>query len=352
MYTWTQWKALVDAAYRTTAQNNAAIHRAVAAFVKGQITREVDRDLVLSKSYRNEYAAARVALAGYAVSEDLATIKTAVNRLITVDANRPAIANFVSDACQHAMDELNGGVTLYSALLLEAAIHIQQQVESLQGVHETYFQASDLAHDGALSIGSLPDGCSPRAMAYLKNAPALAEGVAYTAGDAVESNSRIYLCTVGGTISPGQLGDGLSTLTADAEETIDGVTFLYDSDVVDTYLELVSWSQMRPLKQANPSSTPVYAYGIDPVSQTFFALPQVDEDHKLCLEWMGVKRSFSGSDTVPFDEQCARAAAEFIRSHLAIKFGDSTQEAAIADGRYKEMLRRIAADWFARRAGI
>lgn len=349
--TWTAWKTLVAAAYRTTAPNAMGVYRAVAAYTKGQIIREVDRDIPLSRSYRDAYADLRLDLAGYAVTETHATIKTAVLRLLTVDAARPAIGNFLSDLVQQAMDELNAGVTLYDALVLEAAIHLQQQIDGLRGTHESYYKASDLGAQGAISQGLLPAGCSPQRMNFLRYAQALAEVAAYTAGEFVQSNQRIYEVVTGGTIGAGQLGAGLTSIDSTETETIDGVVFRYDGPVVDTPMLLVGWDRLRPLLQADPADDGAYVWAVDPVARAFFVHPQVDADHQLCLEWGGIKLSFAGTDEVPFGEQEARAAAEYVRSHLATKFGDSTQQAALADGRYKEALRRISADFLARQAG-
>jgi hypothetical protein len=349
--TWTAWKALVAVAYGTTAQNVAAFNRAVAAYTKGRITREVDRDIPLSRSYRDEYAALRVALAGFSTNQNHATTLAAVNRLITVDANRPAIANFISDSVQHAMDELAAGYSLYDNLLLEAIIHIQQQVEGLQAGHVTYYLTSDLGAEGVISRGRLPVDCMPGAMSLLPYAPALAEEVAYEAEDRVQSNQRIYEVVTGGTISTGELGTGLASTDSDETEEIDGVVFQYVQPVADTPLSYVEWDALRAASQVDSEACAGHVWSINPTVTEFFTHPQVDAEHQLRMEWAGIKRSFSGDDEVQFGEVEARAAAEYIRAHLAAKLEENQQQARLAEERYQQALRNLVADFNARRAG-
>lgn len=349
--TWSEWKTLVANAYHTTAPNAMAVYRACAAYTKGEILRQVDRDIPLSKSYRNDYAAARVALAPYVHTANHATTLTAVQRLLTVDAARAAISSLISDCVQQAMDELAAGNTLYNSLLLESAVQLQRQVECLRDGHETYYLASDVGSQGAISIGQLPDGCSPQRMSLLPYAQDLAEGVAYDVDDRVASNQRIYVVVTAGTIGAGQLGAGLTSTDEDETETIDGVGFQYAGPVVDTPLHLVGWDKFRVLQQADPDGASDFLWAISDNARKFFVHPAVDADHRLCLEWNGVKLSFANDDTVPFDETCARATAEFIRAHLAAKFEESGQQAALAEERHKEAVRRVAADCLNRRAG-
>jgi hypothetical protein len=349
--TWAQWKALVATAYGTTAQNNAAFNRAAAAYTKGRICREVDRDIPLSRSYRDEYAGLRVALAGFANAQNHAAVLAAVNRLITVDAARPAIANFISDSVQHAMDELAAGNTLYLQLLLEAAIELQQQCVCLRDSQQTFIASGSLTTDGSLSRGDLPAGCQPFAMSILPYAAALAEEIAYNVGDRVESNDRIYEVVTAGTISTGELGDGLSSTTDDETETIDGVEFEYVMDVVDTPLGLVEWEKSRALSQIDPDACASHVWGVNPTVTEFFCHPIVDSDHRLLLEWSGVKRSFVDGDEVLFDQTCARAAAEYIRAQLSAKFEENAQQAKLAEERWMQGVRRVVGDCHARRAG-
>jgi len=350
--TWAEWKDLVGEAYRSTSENNPSIYRAIAAFVKGQITREVDRDIPLSRSYRNDYAMLRVAFAGTSVTEDLATISPKVLRLLTVDANRAAIQNFISDSIQQAMDEINADVALYSAALLEAAIHIQEHVEAYQQGHETFYVDDDVSNVGAISLGQLPAGCIPEQMSFLKYAPALAESIAYSIDDLVASNQRIYKVVTAGTISAGQLGDGLTSTDASTVETLGGVGFVFVSAIVDVILGLTSWDRRRPLMQANPDSPAIYVWGIDGTTRQFFACPKLDSEHQLCLEWRGVKQDFEDNDAVPFDVPAARAAAEYIRGQLHTKIDGDAQQAGIAETRYREKLRGLSASSLSAKAGV
>lgn len=56
---------------------------------------------------------------------------------------------------------------------------------------------------------------------------------------------------------------------------------------------------------------------IDPYAASFFIYPEVDDNHQIVVNWDGVRNTFSPSDTVPFDEECAGVVATYVDAWLS-----------------------------------
>jgi hypothetical protein len=56
---------------------------------------------------------------------------------------------------------------------------------------------------------------------------------------------------------------------------------------------------------------------VDPQRAQFLVVPAVEDPNKVSLFWDGLKTEFEDDEAVPFDERCAMAVADFVRSRLA-----------------------------------
>lgn len=313
MATYSSFVTAVKGRYYPGTPNEAAAARCVANYVKAELLRQVDGDLEAAKSYRNSYAETKLAIAGYTVTSNAATMRTAINPLITVDATRAAVSTLIDKLIQEALDELSGLATLFNKTLLDAAIDIQRLIPLYCLRQETVYHSDTAGVTVEGSVSQLvPPGARIRSVRIGLLYDALAEGVAYAVNDIVASNGRLYQCSGAGTLGVGELGSGLLTTTGD-DEAIGSLSFYYYGPVTLYPVTKVPWSERDSLREGRACSV---GYTIDPQATEMWVYPVIDTDRQLIVEWDGLKQSFLDNDTVAFDPSAEKAAAAYLRHKI------------------------------------
>ena len=353
--TWTQFVANVQARYnpgaQTTAREAAAL-RAVADYVKSEIVREVDGDIQLRQSYLTAYRNAKAALAGYTITSNFATVLAAVQTLITVDGEREGIAgtgNYTEKTVQQGIDDFHGGKALFDAFLLDAVREIQRKAPCYQDGHEnTYLHDTvGVTVDGLASVVELPATREVAAVRWGRHYPDLEADTAYAVEDFVLSNGRAYEVVTAGT-TPVSLGDGL-TSTDGEDETLGTAVFRYYGPTGFRDAHAVAWSQKYHLVQG---SAPVQGiYCTNPQGEKIWFFPALNEDREVRVEWNGLKQTFSGSDTVPFDTACEAAAAEYVRAMIQKNILEDTRASGVSFVVWQNHLKNLWLDCQSRQTG-
>lgn len=344
-YTWTQFKSAVAEAYNPGGNMTELGYAAVAAYVKSKICREVDGDLPLARSYMNDYEELKRRLAPYAYTANFATTQTAVNTRITVDAQRSAISTFIDAAIQEAMDDLNRFNALYLRMILSAAIDMQRHVVCLcQRQINTYLHSTvGVTNEGHVTKITPPTGSKIITLSYGKYAEPLEEDVAYVAEDRVQSNGRIYEVVTGGTLTAGQLGDGLQSVDGE-DETLGSLVFKYIESYDFRPVTPIEW-KYRDLLLDNKIAGYGPYYSISPQADELWVYPMLQSDeHQIRMEWNGLKISFADGDATTFDESCVIAAAEYVRAMIQKNADGNTNLAAGSMVTYQSELRRLWLD--------
>src|SRR5690606_5032495 len=135
----------------------------------------------------------------YTLTSTFAAILARVRILLTVDSNRAGSQDYLSRPVELPIDDFNGTAALCNKAVLDGAIDIQHYVDCYRGTHTTAYTPSDVTTEGNASMATMPAGARPYRFVYQQYVPALAEGVALTAGQYVKSNDRTYLVVTGGT---------------------------------------------------------------------------------------------------------------------------------------------------------
>ena len=313
MQTYANFVAAVKARYyKAGSPGETDAYRAIADYAKSRIVRDVNRDIQLAKSFRDSYKDALVELAGYTITSTFAQVKAAVNTLLLVDGNVPSTAQFVDACISEAIGEINGMKTQFDRLVLEAAIDLQRHVTIYRIGHTDTLLAADVETDGFASIYQLTYDQQLRSVRHgLYYAPLAAD--TYAENDITSSNGRLYICTIGGVVTTPDIGDGLLSIDSDEVEVIGGATFAYYGPVVTDFADKLKWTDRDALLQGKVCAP---SWTVNPGRTVLWFSPALDEDHRIEIEWDGLKQYFDDSDETPFDRNAEAYAAEYVRAKL------------------------------------
>jgi len=311
----------------------------VADYVKAKIVREVDKDLTLSSSYWSSFLSLKRRLAGFDVLTLPETFEQDVKDLLTVDANRRGIETFISRQIINGRTEIESLNTAAEKWMRQAVIDLQSHIPGYRIGQQSCYWSTDGSRFGQCLRARLPDGAALKDIYYVRAVPDLEEGVAYSANEYVLSNNRIYKVVVGGTLLPGELGDGLQTDTCSdpalcatcpsviAPETLGSLSFNYAGEEIAarSKVQVISWTRRNeiasapnkscgtdPLININAPAT----VAIDPESYSAYFWPHPDGNHYFLVTWNGINFDFEDGDEIPLDEGAQAAVAEYVRAHL------------------------------------
>lgn len=287
-------KLLTDA----TVNDTTAI-RAVADFVKAKITLEVQHDLAMHDKYWANWISQRSRLLGYQITVNAAAVRTAVNKLITVDANRQGIAatgefidvqieqatidvfsldswvdatilsgkadvrsfnDFYDGMLNIARREIEEPATLIDKLIRQSVIELQEFIELYRRGHETVYMAEDLAEDGESSVGQLPEQAQVEDAFYVQIGAPCARNP----------------------LKPWEWGNRF--------DLVCGSPRIYSGQ---------------------------FAISIEPKGHEFRVFPKVLEGYSVEVFWDGLKLDFADGDQTPFDEGMADAVAEKVLAEMS-----------------------------------
>jgi hypothetical protein len=120
--TWLQFKAEVKKSLTDVTATDDLFASACSAYVKAAISREVDHDLLLAKSYDNEYRDMRKRLLGYSTALAVgSTLDTAVKTLLPVDSQREGIQSYLTQIIKNGYQEITGLSNFIDKAMKEAA---------------------------------------------------------------------------------------------------------------------------------------------------------------------------------------------------------------------------------------
>lgn len=345
--TWAQFKTGTKQLLSDLTASDDLFASACAAYVKGMICREVDHDLLMSKSYLNSYSELKRRLLGFSTTLAVgSTLDVAVKILLPVDSQREGIQTYLTQQIKNAHSDLTSLSAFIEKLMREAVIDFQSYILCYRIGQETIFTSEDVAQVGNLSRGKMPEEGQLQQVFLLTSVDALEEDVAYTAGDYVSSNGRIYRALSSGTIS--DLGDGLLT-TDGSIETLDGVnfTFFYGEACFRSEIVPIPWSDRfdsNALRDGCVNADKPAVLAIDPETYSFFLWPKLDSTHTLSVFWDGLKFEFFNGDAVPFDEVVQQAVREFVLARYYLQVEHDAREAAMHEALYKELRARAFCD--------
>lgn len=344
--TWAQFKAGVLLAYNPGGDATKMGYAAVAAYVKALICREVDGDLLLSKSYMNTYTDLKAKLIGSTVPV-YATTQPEVLIRLTVDASRASIATYINEAIQEAIDDINATTALFEKYVTEAAYDIQRHVVCYTTGNvstietSTFTPAQPYGYVTRLNNYVAANTINTVELYLARYAQALA-AQAYAVDDTVQSNQRIYKCVTAGTVAV--VGDGL-TSTDGVEETLGTAGFIFTYNRDYNQCTPIKWASRMQLIDNRPVDGNGPWYSISPRGDEIWVYPALDsEDYMLQMMWDGIKVTFVDADTVTFDEKCFVAASEFVRGMIQKNLVGDERAASMAMATYQGMLKRLWLD--------
>ena len=328
-----------------------------AEYVKSKIAREVDKDLLLAKSYWESYQAQRLSLLGFISSYTDLQYSAAVKELLTVDADRSGIEQYLAGQIKNARQDQEGLAPTVENLIRSALLDLMSHIDNYRIQRRSCYYLADAVQLGNASRFRIPDGAAMQDIFYVEDVEELVPGV-YVEGDLVRSNDRVYKVIVGGTILEADIGSGLTTGEADVvvssvgccscdcnangilqpTEVMGGVTFRYLGEYYEFRKEVQSWPwQHRTALEATPISKTAKlppSAAIDPQGYSFYAWPKLDTGHHYEVMWSGILFDFHDGDTITADEMAAHAVANYVRSHL-LKMRDDRLGAQLAAQAYQ-----------------
>ena len=356
MATWETFVAGVKDHYYVSKPNEASAIRAVSEFVKSGLAREVDRDLEVSKSYLNSYAASKAALAGYAITSTIPVIKGGVLSRITIDAKRASVSDYIDRLIIEAVDDINTMAVNWNKMLVDCVVDLQRFIPTFCLRQEsTYLSTtSGVIHEGWVSRIT-PPGAKIRSVTVGPYYPPLNPAEAFVVGRTYQSNGRAYLCVTSTypLVGPGSITPGAEMIAAYAAglQSTDGAvetlsytttgflgsftfpcgTFTYAGTIDLQPVPRIEWNERFPLM--NGAYCGLF-YTMSPNADRILLYPALASDVRAVVEWDGIKSSFSNSDTVPFNN----TAELIVATYLRWKLGMATQ----AD--YQAAMRRAWVD--------
>jgi hypothetical protein len=340
--TWAQFKSGVLSEYNPgTAAGGSMGYTCVAAYVKALIVREVDGDLLLSKSYMNTFNELKAKLAGGVVAGNFATIKAEVQSRITVDASRAAISGLIDKLIQEGADDLSAMKTTWEQYLVDAVVDIQRHVPCFTLNQQNLYLKADVTNQGFIAKITPPAGSYAHRVTYERYAPDLTAGVNYTAGTYVLSNMRIYTVVVGGVM--GVVGTGLQTFDG-SDETLGGLTFSWYSSFSSKDCVPVSWDDRLDLLNSSQVGGGPY-FSVSPWNDELWVWPMLDSTNfRIRINWNGIKTTFADGDTITLNETCYAAASEYVRALVQKNLSLDQQLTAGSLAAYQRHLRNLWLD--------
>lgn len=333
--TYLEFKTLVYSLIRDDDPSDEAAAQAGAEYVKAKIVREVDKDILLAKSYTDSYQASRFNLLGYVSTYDDAEYMDAVKEYLTVDADRAGIELFLAAQIKNARQDQEGLAPTVEALIRQGVLDLMSHIDNYRIQRRSCYNLADSVEVGNASRLRLPGDGAVQDIWYIRIVEELAAGI-YEADDLVLSNGRVYKVITGGELLEGDIGDGLQTgpdtgvveSVCDCNsvgilqptETLGALTFRYLGEEYAFRKEVQSypWHKRVDL-EATPvsrsTSLPPSA-AVDPQGYSVYCWPKLDADHKYEVTWSGILFDFNDGDVITCDEMAAQAVAEYVRGHL------------------------------------
>lgn len=359
--TWLQFKTDLRTLLSDITASDDLFAFAVASYVKAYISREVDHDLLLSKSYLSTFMDMRRRLLGYQTAlVPGSTLDTAVAVLLPTDYVREGLSAYIAQMIKNGYQEIYTQNTFIEKMTREALIDLQSYIQCYRTEKETLYTDSltivwpdaDVAVVANMSRGPIPDQAEFIDGYHIQDNPVLIENVAFKCGDFVASNGRTYVVVTGGSLGTGELGAGLVT-TDKSIERLGGMAFIYYSGEAFLRSKLVQypWENRFNLSKLpdgfRGKNYPAYIM-MDQEAYSFYVWPKLDDTHSVIITWNGLKFDFLDSDFVPFDESAEQAVKEYVLSRYYLQVEQDAGQAKSHGETYVGLRSRLFADCAAR----
>ncbi len=335
--------ALSDAAVKTAVKqlitdvtaNEETAYRAIADFVKSRIARQIDHDEQEFGSYDANWKSLRARLLGYTVTSNAATLRTEVNKLITVDANRQGITVYIDTLIAEAVTEIGALDTFIDKTILQGKADIQafndffdeqilQAKTEISGLNTIIDTLIEQATNEIASMATFINANIDQAKIDLKSPSEQIENLirqavidlqefievyregqetTYAVSDVTETGEA---CT-GNLPELARLRDAYFVSTVAGEDSKRNPVAEYPWD---NRYDLIAGSPRMPSRESQ------FFIAIDPGAKTFTLFPTLLADTKLSLFWDGIKLEFADADETPFDEGMAKCVSDFVLSEL------------------------------------
>lgn len=347
--TYLEFKQAVYSLIRDDDPSDEQAAQAGAEYVKGKIAREVDKDILLAKSYMDSYSTMRFNLLGYESTYDDAQYAAAVKEFLTVDSDRAGLELYLPRIISVARQDQEGMKATVENLIRQGMLDLMSHIDNYRISRRSCYELADSVTVGNASRLRMPADAAPQDILYIRNIDELVPGT-YVEEDLVLSNGKVYKVVIGGTLTEEEIGDGLtaSTDTWEVSYTCDcsnsvgvlapqqvlgSVTFRYlgEEYAFRKQVQVYPWEDRTDLE-----STPVSkatklppSAAIDPTGYSVYVWPKLDADHRYEITWTGILHDFNDGDTVTFDEMACQAVANYVRGHL-LKMIDDRAGATLA----------------------
>lgn len=318
--TWIQFKTNVLARMTDIIPTDDLMTMACALYCKAYLSREVDHDILMAKSYQDQYMDIRRRLLGYQTAlVPGSTLDPIVRTYLPVDTTRQGIQPLLTQLIKNAYQDVTGLYVFLDKAFREAAVDIQTFIPCYRITQTTCYTNSDVTQVGGLARGEVPMGAQLYEAYYLEAIPVLAENVLYQIGQLVTSNGRTYTVLQSGLIGTGLLGPGLQT-TDGSVEALGGMTFafrFYETQL-RSWMKQYDWHQRYEfdrLKTGCSSRRMPAAIMIDEDTFSFYAWPFLDSSGTFTYQitWTNpTVFTFGNTDLVPFDDEVESAVAEYV----------------------------------------
>lgn len=328
--TWAQFKTNVLARMQDIVPSDSFFTEACAQYCKSYLSREVDHDILMAKSYDDRYKMLRRRLFGYQTTlVPGSTLDPLVRTYLPVDTTRQGIQPLLTQLINNAYLDLTGLYTFVDKAFREAAIDIQTYIPCYKITQTTTYGTADTVQVGGLARGQMPMGAQFYEGYFIQSLQVLAENVTYDIGDYVVSNGRTYMVLQSGLIGTGLLGSGLQT-TDGSVEALGGATFafqFYDT-VLRSFMKQCDWHQryeFDKIKNNHATRRLPSAIMIDQDTNSFYGWPNLDPAQvapdpdgfvptfSYQITWTSpTVFNFQTTDLVPFDDEVECAVAEYV----------------------------------------
>lgn len=345
--TWYQFKTAVKSRLTDITPTDSLFAEACALYVKAQISREVDHDLLMAKSFNDSYRKRRLQLVGFTTSLTVGgTLDAEVAKFLPVDATREGITTYLTAQIKNAFQDIQSLNVLVDTLITEAVINLQTYLPSYRVGTETIYTSTNVVAVGNMSRGPTPPEATLLEAWWLEDVAVLTSGVALVMGSYIQSNGRTYLVVSDGTVTT--IGAGLLT-TDGSVETLDGVqfTFFYGEGCFRSPMLTLEWHdryKMGYIKDNCCSKDKPALIAVDDEKFSFFTWPKLDATHRVSIFWNGIKVSFVDGDITPFDEGFVIASKEYVLSVLMAQVEEAIQLARLHAGAFADKRAQLYAE--------
>lgn len=315
----------------TTIDETTAI-KAIANFVKSRIAVEVDKDLTIAASYDGLWKSDRARLLGYTITSSPSTLRTEVNKLITVDGDRQGIDEFITQQVALAQKEIQGLDTFLSNAILQGkadVIAMNAEFDALIPQAKADISGLTIPIDAWIAqavneiagLANIVDTTIDNGKDDLSGGAPILEQFIRQAVIQLQTFVEFYRTNHQTTIAFADVTDSgeASTGTMPAGEPM--LRDAYYVNVADGWkrnpIESYDWDNRFDLMNGSPMmATGTFFMAVNPGASQFLVFPALLDGNQLELFWDGIKLSFVDADVTPFDEGAVQCIADYVLSEL------------------------------------